>query len=241
MTSTHEERPGHHWHDPERVTRYIERIDRRREERGAVFSLMAALMPFSPDADILVLDLGTGYGPLAAALLEVFPKGRVIGLDMSEPMIAAGRERMAAYGDRFRYIEGDFGDGALPPLAVAQGPYDAVVSSLAIHHLPPAGVRSLYRCIYENLLQGGCFFNIDYVHTDDDFLRATFQRIRDQEDRALGLTPEVYQSNEAAGTRHHSTVPTLDDHVNALRDAGFQSVDCFWKRLTTAMVGGYKR
>jgi hypothetical protein len=33
---------------------------------------------------------------------------------------------------------------------------------------------------------------------------------------------------------------TVEDQLAYLREAGFSPVDCFWKRLTNAMVGGYR-
>ena len=37
---------------------------------------------------------------------------------------------------------------------------------------------------------------------------------------------------------YYDSVP---DHLQFLRDAGFSQVDCFWKRLGLALVGGYAR
>jgi hypothetical protein len=34
---------------------------------------------------------------------------------------------------------------------------------------------------------------------------------------------------------------TVGETLQFLTDAGFASVDCPWKRLNTALVGGYKR
>ena len=39
----------------------------------------------------------------------------------------------------------------------------------------------------------------------------------------------------------HSQDTTLLDHLRFLTNAGFTSVDCFYKRLGHAVVGGYKR
>jgi ubiquinone/menaquinone biosynthesis C-methylase UbiE len=70
-------------------------------------------------------------------VLDAFPRASAIGLDISAAMMEVGRERMARFGDRFAYIEGDFADGTLPEEAVGSGPYHVIVSARAIHHLHP--------------------------------------------------------------------------------------------------------
>ncbi len=39
---------------------------------------------------------------------------------------------------------------------------------------------------------------------------------------------------------HYCNVDTLESQMNALKDAGFQDVDCFYKRGMFAMYGGKK-
>src|SRR5947209_12775681 len=100
--------PGHHWQEQDRVSEYVARTTAQAEDRKAVFNLMCDLFPFEPDARIRVLDIGAGYGAVAAAVLDRFPNATAVGLDISEPMMDVGRERMSAYGNRFSYHIGDF-------------------------------------------------------------------------------------------------------------------------------------
>jgi ubiquinone/menaquinone biosynthesis C-methylase UbiE len=58
-----------------------------------------------------VLDVGTGQGLLAAMLLDAFPSATAIGLDASEPMREVAAQRMAAYGEGFRFVMADFVGG----------------------------------------------------------------------------------------------------------------------------------
>jgi ubiquinone/menaquinone biosynthesis C-methylase UbiE len=60
-----------------------------------------------------VIDLGTGTGAAALALARRFPEARVQGVDMSELMIAAAREKVTEdLADRVRFSVGDV--SALP-------------------------------------------------------------------------------------------------------------------------------
>src|SRR5579884_963373 len=106
--------PGHHWQEEDRVAEYVERTTARAAERRPLFDFMCDLFPFEPDAAIRVLDIGAGYGAVAEAVLERFPNAVAIGLDISEPMMEVGRERMARFGNRFSYHYGDMAEGGLP-------------------------------------------------------------------------------------------------------------------------------
>ena len=165
MTTQHQghgEQPGlpwgHSWKEEDRVADYVERMDEQDAERQPVFDLLTRLVQAEQDAPVRILDIGTGYGPVATACLDAFPNATAIGLDVSEAMMEAGRPRMARFGERFAYMHGDFAEGVLPPQAVAAGPYDLVVSARAIHHLPAELMASLYASIHESLTPGGSFF-----------------------------------------------------------------------------------
>jgi len=234
-----EERAGHHWQEPERVAEYIDRMDRQAAERAVIFDLMAKLAPAEPDAAISVLDVGSGYGPVAAAVLDAFPNAHAIGMDISDAMMDRGRERMARFGDRFEYMVGDFADGTLPEQAVAAGPFDLVVSARAIHHLPAEGMASLYASISASIKPGGAFVNLDTASTENDSLDDVFRKVRRAENPVVRPT---YRSpdQQAHDTLLHHKDATLQKHFDWLHAAGFTTVDCFWKRMNQALVGGYK-
>ena len=100
-----EENPGHHWQEPDRVAEYLQSSDFRERERAAVLSLMTRLIIAEKDARLNILDIGSGHGPVAAACLDAFPNAHAIGLDISDAMMAAGRGRMARFGDRFEFVQ----------------------------------------------------------------------------------------------------------------------------------------
>ena len=229
---------GHSWKEEDRVAEYVERMDRQEAERSAVFELMTNLVPAEKDAPIHILDIGSGYGPVATVCLDAFPNATAIGLDISDAMIEAGRPRMARFGDRFRYVVGDFADGVIPQAAVEAGPYDLIVSARAIHHLPAELMASLYAHIHETLRPGGAFFNFDTASPESDFLQGAMRKVRRAENqpRTENRTPEQM----AHDAMHHHRNATLAKHIEWLKAAGFTHVDCFWKRLTTTLVGGYK-
>jgi len=117
--------PPSEWSTPECVARCLDRADGfpRRAEGESVLS------EHVPEDARRVLDLGTGDGRLPAHLQRTRPEILGVGLDFSEVMLDAARERFA--GDqRVEILQHDLSE----PLPVL-GCFDAVVSSFAIHHL----------------------------------------------------------------------------------------------------------
>ena len=81
-----------------------------------------------------VLELGTGTGETALRVLARHPNARWTGIDASEPMLARARERLPQADLRRSRLE-----DPLPP-----GPFDLVVSVLAVHHLAGEAKRELF-------------------------------------------------------------------------------------------------
>src|SRR5262249_15473310 len=95
-------------------------------------------------------------------VLDTFPNARVVLNDFSAPMLAAARGYLAEYGDAVTYVRGDL---MHPAWATAVGgPFDAVVSCIAIHNVRfPDRIRGIYQEIFPLVAPGGCFLNLDHV------------------------------------------------------------------------------
>jgi tRNA (cmo5U34)-methyltransferase len=81
-----------------------------------------------------VLELGTGTGETALRVLARHPGARWTGIDASEAMLARAWERLPDAVLLLSRLE--------EPLP--EGPFDLVVSTLAVHHLDGAGKRDLF-------------------------------------------------------------------------------------------------
>lgn len=83
-----------------------------------------------------ILDAGSGSGDSAVALAEAFPRAEIVGLDLSEHMLAVARERAAAAGlsQRLSYVQGD-----VTKMPFSDGQFDTVVSQDTIHMLDNPG------------------------------------------------------------------------------------------------------
>jgi tRNA (cmo5U34)-methyltransferase len=185
--------------------------------------LLAALAP--PTAR--VLDLGGGTGALSAAVLAGLPEARVTVLDVDRDMLGEARRRLARFGDRVELREASF----LDPLPAA----DAVVASLALHHVHDLGAKTdLYRAIHEALTPGGVFLNLDAAITEGPRLNALVFRRWAARMAEHGITEDEARGHFAAWADEDRYFP-LDEELAALRRAGFAEVECFWRRGATAI------
>ena len=223
------ERRGHNWQLADDVREYVEKVDRE-DRRAEGLALLTRLVQRAQDEPLRVLDVGTGQGLLAARFLDAFPASTAVGVDASEAMRDVASQRMAAYGDRFEFVIGDFLEGDLP--LAARGPFDVAVSSRAIHHVPTRGKQLLYAAIYDALAPGGVLLNLDGARPVEDGLREVYRN-------AGGRPPRSKPDEERARQSGHY-FETLDEQLDFLRSAGFRLVDCFWKCLDLVLIGGYK-
>ena len=112
-----------------------------------------------------VLELGTGTGETARRVLERHPAAVLVGLDASSGMLDHARAVLPA--ERVELHVARLED----PLP--QGPFDVVVSALAVHHLDGAGKADLFQRVTRVLAPGGRFVLGDVVVPDDPSDRVT--------------------------------------------------------------------
>jgi SAM-dependent methyltransferase len=199
------------WTDLDKATEYLTRADRlphRGEGEGVLVRDLAGALPGR------VLDLGCGDGRLTALVLAAYPTSVATCVDMSEPMLAAAAERFRD-DDRVTFVTHDLED----PLPF-DGPFDAIVTSLAVHHVDDERKRTLYAEMADLLTPGGVLANLEIVASPT---RTLHDRWRDE-----------------MGAR--------DDPADVLRDpasqlgwiseAGLVDVDCIWKWRSLALLRG---
>jgi tRNA (cmo5U34)-methyltransferase len=206
--------PGEEWTtDARKVHRYLGRADEfpHRAEGESV------LLEHVPRNARRILDLGTGDGRLLALLRGDRQEMLCVGLDFSEIMLEAAGRRFADDG-RVELVKHDLAE-PLPPL----GRFDAVVSSMAIHHLEHERKRSLYDEVLGLLEPGGVFANFEHVASASPRLHLAFFE-------AIGEPIE----NEDPSDR----LLDVETQIRWLRELGFDDADCYWKWLEMALLIG---
>jgi tRNA (cmo5U34)-methyltransferase len=200
------------WGDRAKVEEYLGRLGTL-PQRVPGEALLLEHLPPHPER---ILDLGCGDGRIAGLVLEARPSVRAAVLvDRSAPMLERARARFA--GDaRVDVVEGDLEE----PLGV-RGPFDAIVSGLAIHHLEDERKATLLGEIAARLAPGGVFANLEVVASATPELHAGFRRAigREADDPEDRLAPVEVQ-------------------LAWMRAAGLEQVDCLWRWRGFALLVG---
>ena len=199
----------------EHALKYLARIDgipHRAEGDGV-------LLTYIPRTAKRILDLGTGDGRLLSLLLIDRPDVEAVALDFSPAMLDAARRRFAT-SSKVRVVDHNL-DHPLPDL----GRFDVVVSGFAIHHCEDHRKKTIYAEIVRMLEPGGIFCNLEHVASATPDLH---QRFLD----ALGIT--------AADEDPSNKLVSVEMQLGWLREIGFANVDCYWKWMELALIGGAK-
>ena len=143
-----------------------------------------------------ILDLGAGTGETARRVLAVHPGASVVAVDESAEMLSRiATPRVQTLARRLQ-----------DPLP--DGPFDLVVSALAVHHLDGAEKRDLFGRILAVLQPGGRFVLGDVVAVE----------------RPVAPLTEGYDKPDSA-----------EDQLAWLRDAGFRA-RIAWRRDDLALI-----
>jgi cyclopropane fatty-acyl-phospholipid synthase-like methyltransferase len=199
------------WDNAEQAREFLTRADRIPYRGDGEMVLVADLAGALPGR---ILDLGCGDGRLTALLLAEYPGSTALLVDLSDTMLDAARERFDG-DDRVSFAQHRLDD----PLPFA-GPFDAIVSSLAIHHVTDARKQSLYAECAGLLSPGGVFANLEIVTSPTQELH---DRWRDE----MGARDDP-----------SDRLRDLGSQLQWLDAAGLQNVDCIWKWRSLALMRG---
>jgi len=180
------------------------------EDVVAFYASLADALPLEP-ASPDVLDLGIGTGLELDALFDRLPHASVTGIDLSTGMLRRLARKRRRWPGRINVITGSF-----LTLDLGTRTYDAVVSSMALHHWIPSVKLDLYRRVHAALRSNGVFVNADYVASADESER------RLQAFASAGRRPDHHD---------HVDLPLSEDReIDLLRQAGFSTVAVTFRR-----------
>lgn len=197
----------------------------------------------------LLVDLCCGAGPLTAALLERFPRARVLAMDLSPTMLEHVQTNLVVYADRLQTRQFDLADVSWRRFPE---PVHAFVSSLAIHHLDGEGKRQLFRDLTAALAPGGVLVIADLVQPATPAGQALAAKAWDEAVRrralevAGDLVPyEVFRAERWNFYADPDPDPIdqpspLIDQLRWLAEAGLTGVEVHWLKAGHAIFGGFR-
>lgn len=171
------------------------------------YPFTASCLPVGPD--VRILDLGCGTGLELDNYFSRNPLAKVTGIDLAPGMLAAFREKYK--GKAVTLIQGSYFE-----IPFEENCYDAAVSVESLHHFTREEKVPLYSKVHKALTGNGFFILTDYFAASEEeemFYRKELSRIKAQQ----GISDD--------GFYHYDTPLTVEHEIQALREAGFSSVE----------------
>lgn len=167
-----------------------------------------------------VLDLGAGTGLLTEWAMKKYPNADYTLVDIADKMLKIARERFKGH-DNVKFKLYDYRNG------IGKERYEAIISSMSIHHLDYNEKNKFYKYIYDSLEEGGVFVNADQVKGEDD------ESEEIQKSYQLNYIENSPLSREEKDKTYDriklDKMDTMSDQINMLKSVGFKSVDIYYK------------
>jgi tRNA (cmo5U34)-methyltransferase len=163
-------------------------------------------------------------------LAERVSPRRICLMDASAEMLAQAKNSLASWEIETRVQE------LSSPLP--SGPFHAVVSALAIHHLTDPEKRELLARIYDVLVPGGILVNAEQILGPTPWHQHLYETTHLEAARALGSSEE-----EIAGAERrmsYDRCSPLNSQLAWLREIGYERVDVFFQWFRFAVYAGWK-
>lgn len=185
-------------------------------------------LPYEKDSRLEVLDLGCGTGTVSAAVVNAFPNASVACVDISQNMLEMARIKLSGNAG-ITYICSDFYDFDFDKK------YDAVVSSLALHHLiTDSDKLEFYKKINKGLNPGGILINADVVLATTGFHQNLYMQ-KWKEFMTCNMSEEEVTGKWIPLHYEEDNPVSMMKHIEMLTQAGFADIDIVWKYYNFAV------
>ena len=203
-----------------RIRTFVPRYDEMIEAAAGTLGVLEQARPH-------VIDLGTGTGALAARCLDVRPDAEMTVVDEDAAILDLARQRLRSRGPTAVFIHASFVDFVLPPC-------DAVVASLALHHIKTKEAKALmYRRCRDAVRTGGVFVWADCCPSLDPALAAI------ERDAWRAHLRRTYSEDETTGFfnawAQEDVYFCLPDELAMLRQSGF-AAEVTWRNGAMAVI-----
>jgi SAM-dependent methyltransferase len=130
----------------------------RREERFRIMLDFAAQVVGEPQR---VLDLACGSGSISQRGLARFPRAQFVAQDLDPLLMTIGRETLGDAEGRLTWVAADLREREWVEAVRPYAPFDAVLTSTALHWLTASDVLRIYADLAGLVNPGGVYLNAD--------------------------------------------------------------------------------
>jgi len=197
-----------------------------------MLEILVQSMPFKKNAKLKIIDLGCGTGNLGAKAKEYYQNARLTCVDMTENMIKMAKTKFEKYPDTV------FWHGDIRKFDFSKK-YDAVISSMVLHHVEGAEKIKFYKKLNKSLKKGGVFLNIDIFLTNDAKLQKFYIDKWISFMSSNGLPLDKIKEMLARHKKEDRPV-VIGWELEALKKAGFKTQDIIFKNFNFAVYGAKK-
>lgn len=217
-------------HFKQQAGEYVELMERLVPEYIKQQEFLCKLIPFDRTDAIRVLDLGAGPGVLSELVLNMFPRAKVLAFDLTEELLAVGKQRLSKFEGRFAVKQGNFKRESFG------ADYDVILAGLTLQHLTNEERQNIFSRLYDALNKNGIFLAREIVVDEDPFITEwhislwrSFMRSNGEDDAFR------YKKHREKGYP-----VSVKRQLSWLRDAGFVHTACHWRYWNFAIISGRK-
>ncbi len=224
------------WLNPNFASKWDADAEVGNPTRAQQLDLVAALVAADYRPGSTILDLGAGSGQVEARLLSARADVQIVMVDSSRPMLAIAKERLAAFGERVAFVEGDFAE----PERIALPPRDYGIALLiqTLHHVPHDRKRRLLSSLARTLSPDGLLILVDRLTLAEGALRSVHGSMWNWLERRAAVksgwsADDLFR--RLANKADHTA--SLEEHLSMMREAGFTAA-CLQLELNRAVFAG---
>ena len=214
--------PLEDWTDPETARAWDADQTTHNPTRAEQLDIMLTIIEDHYKQGKRILDVGIGSGIVEEMLFRRVPGAYVVGVDMSEAMVALAHNRLKPYVAQYEIALHDLRDIAL--FTLPAGEYQIAFSVQVIHNVADEYKRRIFEWIYGVLEEGGLFLLLDRMAVQSPTLFGAYKSAWDRLDRAEGT-----RMREGSTFEQHTSIVRdrgdqpagLEEHLQWLRACGF--------------------
>ncbi|OGC16841.1 hypothetical protein A2282_02375 [candidate division WOR-1 bacterium RIFOXYA12_FULL_36_13] len=197
-----------------------------------MLQILCLMFPYPKNKNIKIMDVGVGTGNISYAVKTAFPNAQIVCLDLAPKMLEVAKEKLKGFKG-IEFVHANIEDYKF------EQKFDAIVSSLTLHHLETDKEKhSFHKKAFDALKKGGIFINIDIVIAPDKHTQNI--NIGKWKEHILKSANENFVKDRYKKYLEEDRPAIILNELNSLKNVGFKYVDVFFKYFNFAVYGGRK-